>query len=202
MKWFIRILITVVILLLVVILGGWLYLRTSLPKTSGSIQLSGLDGPVEVVRDEDGVPHIFASTDHDAIFALGYVHAQDRMWQMEFQRRVGAGRLSEVLGEATLSTDKFLRTLGVLRAAESAWTALAPETQATISAYAAGVNAWIDDGHTLPPEFLILGVEPEPWTELDTVVWAKMMSWDLGGDLRYGTTTRAAHTGIGSGAGR
>jgi len=182
MKWFIRILLTVVILLLVVILGGWLYLRTSLPKTSGSIQLSGLDGPVEIVRDEDGVPHIFAGTDMDALYALGYVHAQDRMWQMEFQRSVGAGRLSEALGEATLSTDKFLRSLGVYRAAENAWPVLEEATRQTITAYVAGVNAWIDEGHTLPPEFLILGVEPEPWTEIDSLVWAKMMAWDLGGD--------------------
>ena len=133
MKWIGRILLTLVILLVVVILGGWLYLRTSLPKTSGSVQLSGLDGPVEVVRDKDGVPHIFAGTDNDAFFALGYVHAQDRMWQLEFQRRIGAGRLSEILGEATLDTDKFLRTLGPYRAAETAWPALNPDVQAASS---------------------------------------------------------------------
>jgi penicillin amidase len=182
MKWIGRILLTLVILLVVVILGGWLYLRTSLPKTSGSVQLSGLDGPVEVVRDKDGVPHIFAGTDNDAFFALGYVHAQDRMWQLEFQRRIGAGRLSEILGEATLDTDKFLRTLGPYRAAETAWPALNPDVQAAFTAYTAGVNAWIDEEHTLPPEFLILGVKPEPWDVLDSVVWAKMMAWDLGDD--------------------
>ncbi len=182
MKWVWRILLTVVVLLLVVVIGGILFLRTSLPKTSGTVQLAGLERPVEIVRDEYGVPHIFAETDNDAFFALGYVHAQDRMWQMEFQRRVGAGRLSEILGEATLTTDKFLRTLGPYRAAETAWPALSDSTQAMFISYAAGVNAWLDEGYTLPPEFLILGVEPEPWTEIDSLVWAKMMAWDLAGD--------------------
>ncbi len=182
MKWLWRILLTVVLLLLIVVAGGIIYMRTSLPKTSGTVQVAGISGPIEIVRDTDGVPRIFATTADDAIFGLGYVHAQDRMWQMEFQRRVGAGRLSEILGESTLSTDKFLRTLGVYRASESAWEALSPESQAILQAYADGVNAWIDEGHTLPPEFIILGVEPEPWTVLDSLVWSKMMAWDLGGD--------------------
>ena len=170
------------ILLLLVPVGGLLYLRTSLPKTKGTVQIDGLDAAVEIVRDDAGVPHIFATTDHDAFFALGYVHAQDRMWQLELNRRTGAGRLSEVLGEPALRTDKFLRTLGVYRAAEMAWPQLQPRTRALIEAYGAGINAWIDEGHTLPPEFLILGVTPEPWTPIDSLVWAKMMSWDLGGD--------------------
>src|SRR3954467_4481033 len=95
-------LLVVVLVLVVVVAGGWLYARTSLPQATGTIKLAGLQGPVEIVRDASGVPHIFAQTDDDAIFALGYVHAQDRMWQMELSRRIGAGRLSEVLGPATL----------------------------------------------------------------------------------------------------
>ncbi|RME62871.1 MAG: penicillin acylase family protein, partial [Caldilineae bacterium] len=175
-------LLSLVLVLVIVIAGGWFYLRTSLPRTSGTVQVSGLDGPVDIVRDADGVPHIFATTDRDAVFALGYVHAQDRLWQMEINRRVGAGRLSEILGEATLNTDKFLRTLGTYRAAEAAWPALSPEAQTIVQAYVDGVNAWLAEGHTLPPEFLILGVKPEPWTPVDSLVWAKMMAWDLGGD--------------------
>jgi penicillin amidase len=104
------------------------------------------------------------------------------MWQMEMSRRTGAGRLSEVLGEAALPADKFLRTLGTHRAAAAAWPALAPRTQALLEAYAAGVNAWLAEGHTLPPEYLILGFEPEPWTITDSLVWTKIMAWDMGGD--------------------
>ncbi|MCB0044214.1 MAG: penicillin acylase family protein [Caldilineaceae bacterium] len=181
-KWVRRIGFVLLAALIIGLAGGYFYLRTSLPKTTGTVQIARLEQPVEIIRDEYGVPHIFAATDHDAVMALGYVHAQDRMWQMEFQRRIGAGRLSEILGEATLSTDKFLRTLGPYRAAETAWPALSSDTQALLSAYADGVNAWLDEGHTLPPEFLILGVKPAPWTEMDSMVWAKMMAWDLGGD--------------------
>lgn len=170
------------LILVLVLSGGFFYLRSSLPKTEGTQSIAGLDGQVEIVRDADGVPHIFAATDHDALFALGYVHAQDRMWQMEFQRRVGAGRLSEVLGDATLDTDKFIRTIGFYRSAKEAWDALDDLTKQSLQAYVDGVNAWIDEKHTLPPEFLILGFKPEPWTVYDSMVWAKMMSWDLGGN--------------------
>ncbi|MBV7333558.1 penicillin acylase family protein [Chloroflexi bacterium TSY] len=173
---------SIVIVILILVGGGWLYLRSSLPQTSGSISIDGLDGTVDIIRDEDGVPHIFATTDHDAFFALGYVHAQDRMWQMEFQRRVGAGRLSEILGEQTLKIDQFLRTVGVYRAAQAAWPALNAQAQDTLDAYASGVNSWLKQNHTLPVEFLVLGVEPEPWTVFDSLVWVKMMAWDLGGD--------------------
>lgn len=162
--------------------GGWLYLRSGLPQTTGTLTLAGLDGPVEVVRDENGVPHIFAATDHDAIFALGYVHAQDRMWQMEMNRRIGSGRLSEYLGEATLDIDKYQRTMGYRRASAAAWDVLSDQSRAILTAYADGVNAWIGEGHTLPPEYILLGVKPEPWDVLDSMVWIKMMQYDLGGD--------------------
>ncbi|CAN5431979.1 penicillin acylase family protein [soil metagenome] len=175
-------LVVLLVALVVILVSGGFYLRTSLPQTTGVVKLEGLDGATEIVRDHDGVPHIFASTDHDAYFSLGYVHAQDRLWQMEFQRRIGAGRLSEILGPATLDTDKFLRTLGAYRAAEAAWPALKPESQAALQAYADGVNRWLDEHHTLPPEFVLLRIEPEPWTTTDSLVWAKMMAWDLGGD--------------------
>lgn len=173
-----------VILLLLVLgaLGGWFWLRTSLPQTTGSVTLPGLNSTVEIVRDADGVPHIFATTDHDAVFALGYLHAQDRMWQLEMNRRIGAGRLSEVLGDATLSIDKFQRTMGYRRIVEEGWQHLSAESQGVLQAYANGVNAWIDEGHTLPPEYLLLGFKPEPWTVYDSLSWAKMMAYDLGGD--------------------
>ena len=180
MRLSLRIAIVVSLLVLVALAGAYGYLRSSLPRTEGQVGLAGLDGRVEVVRDVDGVPHIFAATDHDAFFALGYVHAQDRMWQMEMQRRIGSGRLAEILGEAALDTDKFLRTVGTYRAAQAAWPAISAESQAALQAYAAGVNAWIEECHTLPPEFLILGFRPEPWTIYDSLVWTKMMAYDLG----------------------
>jgi len=176
------ILLIILALLVVIPLGGYFWLRTSLPLTSGTVRVAGLDGSVEIVRDRWGVPHIFGSTDHDAFFGLGYVHAQDRLWQMEMNRRIGAGRLSEILGEATLSVDKFQRTMGYYRTVATDYAALSERSQTALTAYAAGVNAWLAEGHTLPPEFLLLGFEPAPWQPYDSLVWEKMMSWDLGGD--------------------
>jgi penicillin amidase len=174
------IIVAVLALTLLVPLAGWLFLRRSLPQMDGTLRLTGLEGPVEMVRDRHGIPYIYASTDHDAFFGLGYAHAQDRLWQMEMQRRIGAGRLSEIFGEDTLETDQFLRTVGFYRAAEAAWPALAPEVQSALQAYADGVNAYVASGAALPPEFTILGLTPEPWRPADSLVWAKMMAWNLG----------------------
>ena len=129
-------------LFVVVPAAGYLWLRTSLPQTSGRTRIVGLEGQVEIFRDRAGVPHIFATTDHDAFMALGYVHAQDRFWQMEMNRRIGAGRLSEVLGDATLDIDKFQRTMGYYRAAEGDYAAIGERSRMALDAYAAGVNAW------------------------------------------------------------
>ncbi|MEL0113258.1 MAG: penicillin acylase family protein, partial [Rickettsiales bacterium] len=106
---------TLLALLALILIGAGaaaLWLQTSQPQTTGTVDVADLKQPVEIIRDENGIPHIFAQTKRDAHFALGFVHAQDRLWQMEFTRRVGAGRLSEILGRETLGTDKFLRTLG------------------------------------------------------------------------------------------
>ena len=130
LRLFVRIVSILLLLVLIAATIGVLYIRRSLPTIAGSVQLQGLRDRVGIVRDASGVPHIYATTDHDAFFALGYVHAQDRMWQMEFQRRIGAGRLSEILGEEALQTDKALRTLGMYRAAQAAWPALDRDTQA------------------------------------------------------------------------
>ena len=109
-------------LLAALLAGAYLYLRQSLPQTEGEIRLagsSGLSAPVEILRDRYGIPHIFAASLDDASFAMGYVHAQDRLWQMEMSRRIAAGRVAEVVGPGGLETDRFLRTLGVRRAAEA-----------------------------------------------------------------------------------
>ena len=152
------------------------------PQVSGKLSVQGLSGPVSVTRDRWGVPHIVAeAADADAVFALGFVHAQDRLWQMEFQRRVAQGRLSEVLGEAALPQDKFLRTWGFERAARSILPALSPRSRALVSAYTRGVNAGMAQGK-LPLEFRILGFTPEPWTDVDSVSWSKLLAYDLGGN--------------------
>jgi penicillin G amidase len=147
------------------------------PANTGS-KLEGLSGPVTVTRDQWGVPHIKASTDMDAFWAQGYVHAQDRLWQMELNRRTGAGRLSEILGDAALDQDKFLRTWGFYRAAQASESALSEHTRAVLKAYAAGVNAFIAEGK-LPLEFTLVGSKPEPWVIADSLVWAKMLAFDL-----------------------
>jgi penicillin amidase len=179
-----------IVLVLLAVLGGgggYLWLRGSLPQTSGSISVAGLSAPVEIVRDADAVPHIRAQTEADALFGLGYAHAQDRLWQMEFQRRIGNGRIAEFAGASQLSTDKFLRTLGTARAAASAWDALGPEARKPIEAYVAGVNAFISthSGRQLPVEFSRLGLAPEPWRPQDVLVWGKMMAWDLGDNWEH-----------------
>ena len=152
---------------------------------SGTIYLEGLSGPVEIVRDADAIPHIFASAKRDAIFGLGFVHAQDRLWQMEFQRRIGHGRLSEVFGAGTIPQDRFLRTVGFGRAARSAWERLPDDARRQIDAYVAGVNAFLATDPSLPPEFTLLRFKPAPWTGPDVMVWVKMMAWDLSANYSH-----------------
>ncbi len=176
-----------IVLFLFAITGqiGYVYLTRSLPVIDGKAVLPGMQSGAQVIRDRWGVPHIYGDTMADAHFALGYSHAQDRLWQMEMNRRIAAGRLAEVLGEPALETDKFLRTLGVRRFAEATLKNLDAETTDTLNAYVAGVNAFIKTNtRTLPPEFLILGINPEPWTAADSIAWVKMMAWDLGGNWR------------------
>jgi len=169
---------------LLLVAAFYLYLRQSLPQTKGEIRVPGLSAPAEVLRDRYGIPHIFAASAEDASFALGYVHAQDRLWQMEMSRRIAAGRLAEIVGAGALETDRFLRTLGVRRSAEANLRSLDTETRKLLDAYAAGVNAFIASGPVLPPEFWLTGARPEPWTPADSVAWTKMMAWDLGGNWR------------------
>ncbi|HEX6692470.1 MAG TPA: penicillin acylase family protein, partial [Burkholderiales bacterium] len=164
--------------------GGYLWLRRSLPQTEGKVTVAGLTRTVEVLRDAYGIPHIFASSREDAHFALGYVHAQDRLWQMEINRRAAAGRLAEILGPGALESDRFLRTLGVRRVAEANVARYDAETRRLLDAYAAGVNAFIAAGPVLPPEFWLTRSSPEPWTAADSVGWVKMMAWDLGTNWR------------------
>ncbi len=162
-----------------------LWLRGSLPTNNGTVELAGLTGRVEIIRDADGVPHIFADAENDALFALGYVHAQDRLWQMETMRRVGAGRLSEITGPETLRIDRFVRTFGLYRLAERQAAALTGAARRLSDAYTRGVNAFLKthDG-PLPPEFFLLRHRPEPWRTADSLVWARVMALQLSKNWR------------------
>ncbi|MBI5275403.1 MAG: penicillin acylase family protein [Burkholderiales bacterium] len=158
---------------------GW----RSFPALDGEIKAPGLKAAVQVRRDASDVTHIEAQSVADAYFALGYVHAQERSWQLEFNRRVMHGRLSEVFGTATLETDRTLRKLGIVRAAQAQWDKLPPEAQDLGKAYANGINAFhATSSQALPPEFHILGVKPGEWTPQDSMGWALMMALDLGGN--------------------
>ncbi|GAB3356883.1 penicillin acylase family protein [Lysobacter tyrosinilyticus] len=142
-----------------------------------------MSAPATIRRDAQGVAHIRASTDADAFFAVGYAHAQDRLWQLELQRRIARGRLSEVFGDKTINTDAWLRTLGIYESTASAWQSLTPQAQQSLTAYTAGINAWIAEGHELPIEFRILHISPARWTERDSLAWVKMFALDLGGNF-------------------
>ncbi|GAB4475597.1 MAG: penicillin acylase family protein [Burkholderiaceae bacterium] len=157
------------------------YRQASLPAHEGERSVPGLAAPVSIVRDAHAVPDIRAETEADALFALGYVHAQDRLWQIDFNRRIAQGRVAEILGPAAVDTDRFLRTLGVHRVAQSIVANLDAETRALLDAYAAGVNAYLATRtEALPPEFFLLRAPaPEPWTAADSVAWSLMMAWDL-----------------------
>ncbi len=172
-------------LALVLLAAAYLFVQRTLPLTSGSLVVTGLKAPVQVVRDQWGVPHVYATTEHDLFFTQGYVTAQDRLFQMEQNRRVAAGRLSEIFGNGTLETDVFLRTIGIRRAAEAEAVQLDPTTRSVLQAYADGVNAFVDTHRDrLPLEFTILGFTPEPWSPADSLAWGKVMAWDLGGNHR------------------
>ena len=141
---------------------------------------AGLREKLEIIRDRDGVPHIRAGNEPDAIFGLGFVHAQDRLWQLEYLRRVGRGRLSEVLGPNALRTDKLFRTLGVAQSAEATWARYSYRHRELITAYVAGLNAATDQQRkALPPEFIALNFEPAPWRAEDVLVIAKVLGWSV-----------------------
>jgi len=159
-------------------LGYYWLLRRPLARTQGTVRLPGLQSEVEILRDRWGVPHIYAANTHDLMFAQGFVHAQDRLWQMDYQRRLVAGRLSEVLGVQTVPVDRWLRTLGMRRVAEQEVALVEASLRTALEAYAAGVNARIAQGR-LPVEFSLLRYKPEPWTVADSLSWIKMMSWGL-----------------------
>jgi len=155
-----------------------IFAKRSFPPVDGTLAVSGLHAPVEVIRDRWGVPHIYAASIEDALFAQGFVHAQDRLWQMDVNRRAGQGRLSEIFGKLTLDIDRFSRTVGFGRAAQAELDATDPDALALVDAYVAGVNAWIERNQR-PVEHGLLRVKVEPWTRLDSASWGILLAWGL-----------------------
>ncbi|MEN8172809.1 MAG: penicillin acylase family protein, partial [Chloroflexota bacterium] len=154
--------------------------RARLPQTKGTITIDGLSAPVEIFRDPWGIPHIYADSIPDALFAQGFTHAQDRLWQMELNRRTACGRLSEIFGDIALDTDRTARTFGFDRLGRADWENVSDELRDGMLAYTAGVNAFLNHPKTkLPVEFTLLGLTPEPWSPEDSSAFARVMIWQL-----------------------
>ena len=169
---------------------GWWTVQRSFPTADGTVDVVGLDATVVVYRDDAGVPQLVAETDHDLFFAQGYVHAQDRFWEMDFRRHVTAGRVAELFGDSQVATDAFIRTLDWRGIAEQEYALLDPVSRAYYDAYAEGVNAYLAErgGAELSLEYAVLGMQnpgyaPEPWTAVDSIAWLKAMAWDLRSNL-------------------
>lgn len=184
-KWLIVIAGIIAALALVAFIGFTWFMNKSKPVIDGELAVTILDQDVTVTRDEKGVPHIFAKTDADLYRAQGYVQAQDRLFQMDLARRQASGRLSEIIGEATINTDKHFRTFSLRDAAEKSLAAYDDESKQVLEWYAEGVNAFIaqaKESNTLSYEFALLGYEPEEWTVVDSLTIGKYMAYDLGGN--------------------
>ncbi|MEK8143690.1 penicillin acylase family protein [Streptomyces sp. M10(2022)] len=165
--------------------------RASYPQTTGSIELKGLSGNVDVKRDDYGIPQIYADTDSDLFRAQGFVQAQDRFWEMDVRRHMTSGRLSEMFGSGQVETDSFLRTLGWREVAQKEYdTVLDEETKKNLQSYADGVNSYLEgrDGADISVEYAALGLtndyKPTKWDPVDSVAWLKAMAWDLRGNMQ------------------
>ena len=184
-RWLRRGLLALAFLLVAAIgFAAWVVLG-SLPKNSGEVRIAdpALSAPLTIGRDNSGIVTITAQTEFDADFALGFVHAQDRLFQMETMRRLGSGRLSELFGLRALKTDKRMRLAGLVQQAEAQYQAASPDLRAALEAYAAGVNAYVAwQGFPLSPEFVLLRFKPEPWRPVDSLLWGRIMAWLLSGN--------------------
>ncbi|MBS2030536.1 MAG: penicillin acylase family protein [Deltaproteobacteria bacterium] len=170
----------VVLVLAAIAAAVWWVRFQAVPPTRGTFVLPGLSAPVEITRDRFGVPHVRGRNMADVCAALGYCHAQDRLFQLELNRRVASGRLAEMVGPLALDADRFLRRIGLRRAAEAELAQCFPEERALLEAYARGVNAAAEAlSDRRPLEFRILGITWEPWTPLDTLAWGKVMALNL-----------------------
>ncbi|MEQ6903745.1 penicillin acylase family protein [Nocardioides sp. YIM 152588] len=186
LRWTVYGVVGLVVVLVAATLTGVGIARSSWPQTAGALRLDGLDAEVEVLRDGHGIPQIYADTTHDLMFAQGYVHAQDRFFEMDVRRHATAGRLAELLGESALEGDLVVRTLGWRRVAARELTMLRPATRAALDAYAEGVNAYLAERSLadLSLEYALLDLagldyRPARWTAVDSIAWLKAMAWDL-----------------------
>jgi penicillin amidase len=206
----IRIVLLILLLLFVVAVGGFLVytdtMRAPLPQISGSLNISGLNAQVEILRDDWGIPHIYASTSHDLFFAQGYVQAQDRWWQMEFFRHTGSGSLEELTGKTSklIGTDIFIRTVGWRRTAEQEAANINDSERKVLQAFADGVNAYIVNrpANDLAMQYRLLGmtgvnIPIQPWTLTDSLVWAKVMAWNLTDTTGYKYTRQSLLKAVG-----
>lgn len=191
LRWFARV-VTVLLAIALVLAAVLVFtVRQSFPQAEGTVRLPGLTGNVEIYRDKYGIPHIYADTAEDLFMAQGFVHAQDRYWEMDFRRHVTAGRLSELFGATTLDSDKAIRTMGWRKVAEQELPELTERTRRFLDSYAKGVNSWTaanPNASDRSLEYSILkaqngAYDPEPWTPLDSVAWLKAMAWDLRSNL-------------------
>lgn len=189
-RWTVYVAAVVVLLLVAGLVAAAVVVRRPLPAVDGELEVAGLGAPVQVLRDDNGIPHVYADTADDLFFTQGFVHAQDRFFEMDFRRHVTSGRLSELLGPDALETDKFIRTMGWRRIAEQELSLLRPETLDYLEAYSAGVNAYLEANSPgeLALEYSVLALNgldytPEEWTPADSVAWLKAMAWDLRGNM-------------------
>ena len=186
--WLVRITLSVAAFSVLILFFVYFFLSQSLPNYNKTVQFSHLIAKTEVVRDTANVPHIFATNDHDTLFALGYVHAQDRLWQMTMLRRTAQGRLSELFGKETLSIDKVVRRLGIYGAAHNSVSALRPSTQLKLNAYAQGVNARLKEINSGAlgrgaPEFFIFSNAIARWSPADSLAIIKLMGLQMSSHL-------------------
>jgi penicillin amidase len=184
MKIFLRVVQIVLLLIVIVFIAGLFFVdrigSRAIPDYNKDIELRNMSAPVEVFRDEYAVPHIFAETEEDLYRAVGYVMASDRMWQMDLIRRGTTGRLAEIFGNDLVETDALMRSLRISEKSEELLKNFPPEIKLSLLAFSDGVNQYIEQNKKkLPPEFTILGYEPEPWEPLHSVNMIGYMSWDL-----------------------
>src|SRR5690625_955715 len=197
-RWSLVALSVVAVLVLAAAGTGYWAVQRAFPETAGEVELPALAGEATVYRDGHGIPQIYADAPEDLFRAQGFVDAQDRFWQMHFNRMTTAGRLSELFGEEQAATDVYLRTMGWRRVAGQEYEMLQPDTRAYLDAYSAGVNAYLArrGGGELGLEFAVLevlspGHEVQKWTPVDSLAWLKAMAWDLRGNMQH-ETERAA----------
>ncbi|MFT6075658.1 MAG: penicillin amidase, partial [Yoonia sp.] len=187
-RWLFRLASALIVIAIAIIALAYYFASRSLPEYSGTREVIGITAPVEIVRDNANVPHIFGQTNNDVFFALGFAHAQDRMWQMIMLRRTAQGRLSELLGERTLGIDEVMRRFDLYPLAVSSVDAQTDDTKSALAAYAKGVNAWLSAVNAGSrgrgaPEMWLFNHPVAPWQPADSIAILKLMALDLTSNL-------------------